>query len=208
VATAVFFYLLSTWLQFSRATTGALMLSGGLANTSFVGLRMIEAFFGKADMSTGILIDQLGSYMVLNTLGITIAAVYSSGPSSTSVVLRRILTFPPLLALVTAIALSPIDFPPLVTDVLKRLADTLVPLALVSVGLQLRFEQVGNVKIALTTGLSNYCSPPPRSHCCIWAYSGRPTRQLALHYSKRPWDLISVAQSWRYSTISTRRWFR
>jgi hypothetical protein len=34
---------------------------------------MIEAFFGTSDMGAGILIDQLGSYMVLNTLGITIA---------------------------------------------------------------------------------------------------------------------------------------
>jgi malate permease and related proteins len=149
-----FFYLLSRWLHFSRATTGALMLSGGLANTSFVGLPMIEAFFGRSNMGTGILIDQLGSYMVLNTLGIIIAALYSDGPTSASSVVRRIIVFPPLLALLTALALTPVDLPDWSTDILKRLADTLVPLALVSVGLQLRFEQVTDVKVALATGLS------------------------------------------------------
>jgi hypothetical protein len=40
-----FFWVLSARLRFSRETTGALMLSGGLANTSFVGLPMMEAFF-------------------------------------------------------------------------------------------------------------------------------------------------------------------
>lgn len=144
-----FFYFLSRWFNFSRATTGALMLSGGLANTSFIGLPMIEAFFGKSDMGTGILIDQLGSYMVLNTLGITIAALYSAGSTSGSAILKRIIVFPPLLALIVAFMLMPFDLPAWLSDILKRLSDTLVPLALVSVGLQLRFEQVTNVRLAL-----------------------------------------------------------
>jgi malate permease and related proteins len=148
-----FFYLLSRWFNFSRATTGALMLSGGLANTSFIGLPMIEAFFGKSDMGTGILIDQLGSYMVLNTLGITIAALYSAGSTSGSAILKRIIVFPPLLALIVAFMLMPFDLPAWLSDILKRLSDTLVPLALVSVGLQLRFEQVTDVRLALTTGV-------------------------------------------------------
>ena len=56
-----FFWMLSAHLKFSRETAGALMLAGGLANTSFVGLPMIEAFFGASNMATGILIDQLAS---------------------------------------------------------------------------------------------------------------------------------------------------
>jgi malate permease and related proteins len=75
---AGFFWVLSARLHFSRETTGALMLSGGLANTSFVGLPMIEAFFGASSMATGILIDQLGTYLVLSTLGVTVATIYSA----------------------------------------------------------------------------------------------------------------------------------
>jgi hypothetical protein len=33
------------------------MLSGGLANMSFVGLPMIEAFYGPAFLSVGILVE-------------------------------------------------------------------------------------------------------------------------------------------------------
>src|ERR1700726_1751879 len=40
-----FFWLAARALGFSRATTGGLMLTGGLANTSFIGLPMIETFF-------------------------------------------------------------------------------------------------------------------------------------------------------------------
>jgi len=37
------------------------MLTGGLANTSFIGLPMIETFYGPQFLGLGILIDQLGS---------------------------------------------------------------------------------------------------------------------------------------------------
>jgi predicted permease len=39
---AAFFWVVSKAMKLSSTTTGALMLSGGLANTSFVGLPMIE----------------------------------------------------------------------------------------------------------------------------------------------------------------------
>jgi predicted permease len=55
--------------------------------------------------------------------------------------------------LIAAFMLMPFELPAWSSDILKRLADTLVPLALVSVGLQLRFEQAKDVKVALTTGV-------------------------------------------------------
>ncbi|MGY3494313.1 AEC family transporter [Bradyrhizobium sp. USDA 4502] len=148
-----FFWALSARLKFSRETTGALMLVGGLANTSFVGLPMIEAFFGPPGMATGILIDQLGTYLVLSTLGITVAAIYSAAKDSKAAILKRIILFPPLIALVAAFALMPFALPVWIADTLKRLGDTLAPLALVSVGLQLRFDQGRGLVTALATGL-------------------------------------------------------
>jgi hypothetical protein len=69
------------------------MLTGGLANTSFVGLPMIDTFYGPQFLGLGILIDQLGSYFVLSTLGILVASLYSSGSGqsiSTKAVIRKI----------------------------------------------------------------------------------------------------------------------
>jgi len=73
-----FFWLTARALGFSRTTTGALTLTGGLANTSFVGLPMIETFYGSEFLGLGILIDQLGTYLVLSTVGILVASLYSS----------------------------------------------------------------------------------------------------------------------------------
>ena len=94
-----FFWLAARQLGFSRATTGGLMLTGGLANTSFLGLPMIETFYGPQFLGLGILIDQLGSYFVLSTLGIMVASLYSSGESiNTKKVIRKIVLFAPFQA--------------------------------------------------------------------------------------------------------------
>src|ERR1700688_498445 len=86
-----FFWLAARALGFSRATTGGLMLTGGLANTSFIGLPMIDTFYGPQFLGLGILIDQLGSYFVLSTLGILVASIYSSkGGISARLVIRKI----------------------------------------------------------------------------------------------------------------------
>jgi predicted permease len=154
-AGAIFFWTLAKAMRFAPATTGGLMLSAGLGNTSFVGLPMIETFYGANGMAVGILIDQLGTYLVLSTLGVAIAALYSSGKAASGGdVMNRICTFPPFIALVAALLLYPVEYPDWVTNVLRRLGDTLTPLALVSVGLQLHFDELKDIKVPLAAGLS------------------------------------------------------
>jgi predicted permease len=126
---AALFWIIARYLDLPPATTGALMLTGGLGNTSFVGLPMIEAFYGKSGIATGILIDTLGTYLVLSTLGVAVACIYSRGTASTWGVLMRIVTFPPLIAVVAA------------------------TLALVSVGLQLRLDAWQGNRTPLALGL-------------------------------------------------------
>lgn len=151
---AVLFHFLGKALGWKRETVGGITLVGSLANTSFVGLPMIESFYGAEHMGLGIVIDQLGTYLVLSTLGILLAAVYSVGRVSIASVSRRVLGFPPLLALILALGLQSITFPETLELVLERLGSTLAPVALVSVGYQLRLDQVAGRVIPLAAGLT------------------------------------------------------
>ena len=99
------FWVLGRLAGLTRSTTGALMLTGGLGNTSFVGLPMIETFYGKEGMATGILIDQLGSYLVLSTVGIVVAGLYAEGRPDATTLFKKVASFPPFLALLLALAL-------------------------------------------------------------------------------------------------------
>lgn len=151
---AALFWMIARYLKLPPTTTGALMLTGGLGNTSFIGLPMIEALYGKSGIATGILIDTLGTYLVLSTLGVTIACIYSRGTASAHSVVMRVVTFPPLIAVVAAMALMNVSYPTWLSDVLTRLGGTLAPLALVSVGLQLRLDALRGNQAPLALGLS------------------------------------------------------
>lgn len=135
-------------------TIGALIMVAGLGNTSFVGLPMIEAFYGKEWIGVGVVADQLGSFLCLSTAGILTATAYSSGSASPRELARRILLFPPFQALVLAVLLRPFEYPAPVAAVLQKLGDTLTPLALASVGFQLRLRIAPGVLRPLTLGLA------------------------------------------------------
>jgi predicted permease len=139
--------------KLDRETVGALILVAGLGNTSFVGLPMIEAYFGKEYLGIGIIADQLGSFMVLSTLGIFVATFYSSGNVSPRQMARKVLLFPPFQALMLALLLRPVHFPDWTVTILEKLGSTLTPLALVSVGFQLQFVGIKAVLKPLTAGL-------------------------------------------------------
>ena len=127
-------------LSLPRATTGALILTGSLANTSFVGLPMIEAHFGAQGVALGILIDQAGTYLVLSTLGLWVAMHHAArGAPSAREVVGKVLAFAPFVAFLVALATIPFAYPAWLETLLGRIGATLVPIALVSVGYQVQF---------------------------------------------------------------------
>jgi malate permease and related proteins len=149
-----FFWFVGRALSLSPATTGGLMLTGGLANTSFIGLPMIEAFYGSEFLGLGILIDQVGSYLVLSTLGVLVASIYSSGETvNAKAIIRKIVLFVPFQAFVLALVLMPFAYPAWLDELLRRLGATLIPLALVSVGYQLHLSAVRGKALPLAIGL-------------------------------------------------------
>ena len=135
------FHRLGTSLGWPRGTIGAAVLAGGLSNTAFVGFPLIEALRGKGVLVYAAIADQLGSFICAAIGGALVVAMYSGGKVDTRSILRRVMLFPPFVALVAAliVALTP-GWPPVVNTVLARISGTLAPIALFSVGLQLQLK--------------------------------------------------------------------
>lgn len=72
---------------------------------------------------------------------------------SFATVIRKVIKFAPFQALVLALVLRSFDFPENLEQLLSRLGSTLAPLALVSVGYQLRLGDLAGRILALTLGL-------------------------------------------------------
>ncbi|WP_426756881.1 AEC family transporter [Myxococcus sp. Y35] len=150
-----FFRLLGPRLGLKKPSVMALVLTAGLGNTAFVGLPMAEALLGPEGLPVAVVVDQLGSFLVLSSLA-TLAAARAGAetPLSLRQLARKVATFPPFLALVVALVTRPLDYPVWLDGVLERLGSLLTPLALFAIGLQLRLSGVRHRLPALTLGLS------------------------------------------------------
>lgn len=136
------FLALGRLFKWSHPKTGALILTAGLGNTSFVGLPLLEALIGPEALPLGLLVDQPGSFLVLSTLGLVVASVFSGSAVTSKFILKRILSFPPFIALVASIIWSFCGQQGylFLAPVFGKIAATLVPLALFAVGFQLNLD--------------------------------------------------------------------
>lgn len=140
----------------SRSLIGCLILTGGLGNTSFVGIPVIEALYGQEGLKTLIMIDLPGTFVVLSTLGIIVATIYSRGKKDFSVVFRKIFTFPPFIVFIVGVLLNILNVPvpDSLDEVFYKLSTTITPVALVSVGFQLKINKRSKHWRFLFLGLS------------------------------------------------------
>lgn len=135
-----FFGLLYRMNRIRREEWGLLALAGGLGNTSFVGIPLIEALMGPDKVPLAVLLDQFGTFLALAIGGTLWIAIFREGkrPKAKKVIVD-LLRFPPFVALLASFAAA--AFPPwggALQSALDRIAATLVPVAMLSVGSQLK----------------------------------------------------------------------
>ena len=141
VGSMIFMDVYSRMKQYSRRSRSTMQLASGYSNTSFIGFPLISAFYGEKYLSIAIICDQT-MFLMLSTLGI-IAALKGgskSGNVSTRFILKRLFTFPPFLGCISALILSQLVNLDFAEPLFDKLAATVAPLALFSVGLQLKFN--------------------------------------------------------------------
>ena len=139
----VFFYTIGKRLGWPNRLIGCLTITAGLGNTSFVGFPIIQALYGDEGLKTAIIVDQPGSFVVMATLGIITAGIFSKGESNTGDIVKKILLFPPFIAFVIAVVMNILktDFNEHLETVFQKLGATVTPVALVAVGLQLKIDR-------------------------------------------------------------------
>jgi predicted permease len=140
--------------RWPRSIVGVLLIAVPLGNTGFVGIPIIQAFFGEAGIPYLIIYDQLGTVMIFSTYGSLILAIYGRGSSlNLPAIARRILLFPPTIAFAIGLAARTWPYPAKLEQVLQNVSLTLVPLVMTAIGLQLRLRLPSRVIFPLGFGL-------------------------------------------------------
>ena len=135
----LFITLYSRIRNMSKATSGGLKLTSSLSNTSFVGFPLIVAYFSEKELAIAIICDQV-TFMILSTIGVIVAIRSSQHQKlNPKVVLKKVFTFPPLIGCVLALTLPRFIDVSSLDSLFDKLSGTVGPLALFSIGLQLKF---------------------------------------------------------------------
>jgi len=125
-----------------QGTRGAAMLAAAFPNATYLGLPVLEATFGKEGRSIAIQYDLFACTPLLLTLG-TWVAVRHGIRSRAKMNWSELLRVPALWAAVVAVVcnLLAVPFPSLLQQWLQTLANGVVPLMLISLGLSLTIKQ-------------------------------------------------------------------
>lgn len=141
LATLALVSLATRLFRFPRDVHAVLLLCVALCNSSFIGYPMVRALLGDHALPYAVVYDQFGTFVLLSTFGLYVLARYSGDtpPTGRQIVLR-ILKFPPLWALVFALALMPPQPPAWIAGGLKSMADAMLPLVMLAVGFSIRLR--------------------------------------------------------------------
>lgn len=148
---ALFF---SFFFRKDKKLFACVLVCAGLANTSFVGIPVVEAFYGKELIPLAVIADQFGTFFILSFPGIMILQTVASDERvSKRKLVYNLLKFPPFIAVLITAALLPMEIPPLIVNAAERMGDSLTPVALFSVGLRMKFVIAPEYKKPLLLGL-------------------------------------------------------
>ncbi|PZP44212.1 MAG: transporter [Pseudopedobacter saltans] len=145
IGSAVFMQLYYKAKHYSKHSHSSLILASAFSNTSFIGFPLIMAFFNESLLKIAIICDQT-MFILLSTVGIIEAVKGAPGKGAkidVKYILKRLFTFPPFIGCISALILSKlfnIGEGTLAYELFDKLAATVGPLALFSVGLQLKFN--------------------------------------------------------------------
>ncbi len=140
---------------FARDVHAVLLICVALANSSFIGYPMVRALLGDAALPYAVVYDQFGTFLLLSTFGLIVLARYSGDtPPSALQVLGRIARFPPVWALLFALLLMPAQPPGWIATALKQLADAMLPLVMLAVGLSIQLRLTRAELLPLGLGLA------------------------------------------------------
>jgi predicted permease len=136
------FGILGKKFNWGNSLTGCLIITSGLANTSFVGFPIIQAIYGEEGVKIALLIDQGGSFIIVSSVAVIVASLYSSGKKRKRDITRKILFFPPFLFFILAMGMNfmKIGLHENLDSILQVITITLTPVALTSVGLQVKVD--------------------------------------------------------------------
>jgi len=146
-------YAVGKLLKLNKILLATFMIVSTFGNTSFVGFSYIDAFYGDDFIVYGLIYDFFGSFLLLVSVGMMVITWGTGKKNNIKSIIRSVVLFPPMVVFFITIIAKIFDVPQFLLNTSDSLGSTLVPVAMIAIGMKLEikhiFERFHIVSIAL-----------------------------------------------------------
>ncbi|MDQ7038787.1 MAG: AEC family transporter [Aquificota bacterium] len=121
-------------VRMEERTLRSFMLVSSFGNTAFLGYPFTYALFGEEGLKFAVLYDQIGSFLLVVSVGFLVATGRLS--------FREVLSFPPFLALALGVITKNLSVPSFLETFLNVVSWSLIPSVLFAIGLRISFRDI------------------------------------------------------------------
>jgi len=146
-------YVVGKLLKLNKILLATFMIVSTFGNTSFVGFSYIDAFYGDDYIVYGLIYDFFGSFLLLVSVGMMVITWGTGKKNNIKSIIKSVVLFPPMVVFFITIIAKIFDVPQFLLNTSDSLGSTLVPVAMIAIGMKLEikhiFERFYIVSIAL-----------------------------------------------------------
>ncbi|WP_419769317.1 MAG: AEC family transporter [Candidatus Marinarcus sp.] len=135
-------YLIGKFFALEKKTLATFMIIATFGNTSFIGFSYIDAFYGQDYVVYALIYDLFGSFLLVVSLGAFIINWGSGNVVHFKSILKSVLIFPPIIIFFITVVLKFFDMPTFIMNTAQTIGATLVPLAMIAIGMKLEIKNI------------------------------------------------------------------
>lgn len=145
--TIILVNLALTWgvgkiLNLDKKTLATFMIVATFGNTSFIGFSYIDAFYGQDYVVYALIYDLFGSFLLVVSLGVFIINWGSGQSVKIKTIFKSVLLFPPIIMFFITVFAKFITVPNFMMNTAQTIGATLVPLAMIAIGMKLEIKNI------------------------------------------------------------------
>jgi len=135
-------YFIGKFFKFDKKTLATFVVVGTFGNTSFIGFSYIDAFYGQDFVVYALIYDLFGSFLLVVSIGTIIINWGSGQVVKFNAMTKKVLFFPPIIMFFITVFLKLFTVPTFIMNTAETIGATLVPLAMIAIGMKLELKNI------------------------------------------------------------------
>ena len=135
-------YFVGKLMRLNRLYLATFMIMATFGNTSFIGFSYIDAFYGQDYIVYGLIYDLFGSFLLLVSVGMFIITWGKGKKNDVKSIFKSVFLFPPTIMFFITIFAKNFEVPNFLILTSQTLSSTLVPIAMIAIGMKLELKHI------------------------------------------------------------------